>query len=68
MKTKYHTVGTFPKPNRKRVERSNIDTSNTQKHDRSLSRIGTGTSNKSGRVKLACKWPKPSLLDNYPDY
>ena len=29
-----------------------IDTPNTQTHDRSLSWVGTGTSIKSGRVKL----------------
>ena len=29
-KRKYHSVGTVPKSNRKRVERSKIDTSNTK--------------------------------------
>jgi hypothetical protein len=33
----YRTVETVPKPNRKIIERSNIDTLNTQIHDHSLS-------------------------------
>jgi hypothetical protein len=40
----YHTVRTFPKSNRKIVERSEIDTTNTQIHDHSLSCLGTCTS------------------------
>ena len=44
---KYHTVGTVPKSNGKIVESGKIDT-----HDRSLSWFGSGTSIKSGRVKL----------------
>ena len=49
---KYHTVETVLKPNIKIVERDKLDTSNTQIHDRSLSWLGTGTSIKSGGVKL----------------
>ena len=49
---KYQTVGTFPKFNRKIVARDKIDTPNTQIHDNSLSCLGTGTSIKSGGVKL----------------
>jgi hypothetical protein len=45
---KYHTIGTVPKSNRKIVERSNIDASNTHIHDRSLSWLDTETSIKSG--------------------
>jgi hypothetical protein len=41
------TLGIFPKFNRKMVERGKIDTPTTQIHD-----YGTGTSVKSGRVKL----------------
>jgi len=41
---KYHTVETVLKSNRKIVERGKIDTTNTQRHDRSLSWLGTGTS------------------------
>ena len=47
---KYHTVGIFPKSNRKIVERDKIDTNNTQMHDRSFSWLGTGTSLK---IKVA---------------
>jgi hypothetical protein len=50
---KYYTVRTVPKSNRKIVERVEIDISNRQIHDRSLSWLGTGTSIKSGGVKLA---------------
>jgi hypothetical protein len=43
MKTKkYHNVGTFPKSNRKIVERSKINSPNTQIDDLSLSCLGTG--------------------------
>ena len=53
MKNKnYHTVGTVPTFNSKIVEKGQIDTPNTQIHDHSLSWLGTGTSIKSGRVKL----------------
>jgi hypothetical protein len=39
----YHTVRTFPKSNRKIVERGKIDTPNTQIHDSLLFWLGTGT-------------------------
>ena len=48
----YHTVGTFPKSNRKIVERGKFDTPNTQIHDDSPSWLGTGTLIKSGGDKL----------------
>jgi hypothetical protein len=41
---KYHTVGTIPISNIKFVERANIDTPNTQVHNRSFSWLGTDTS------------------------
>ena len=50
---KYHTVGTIPISNIQIVERGKIDTSNTQITNRSLSWPSTGTSIKSGRIKLA---------------
>ena len=41
MKNKhYHAIGTVPKYNKHVKERGNIDTSNTQIHDRSLSWLG----------------------------
>jgi hypothetical protein len=43
-----HTVGTAPK------SKGKIDTPNTHMYDRSLSRLGTGTSLKSGSVKFVC--------------
>ena len=46
------TAATVPKSNRKFIERGNIDITNTQLHDRSLSWLGTGTSMKSVGVKL----------------
>ena len=48
----YRTVETVPKPNRKIIERSNIDTLNTQIHDHSLSWLGTDTSIQSGGVRI----------------
>jgi len=45
---KHHNVGTVPKFNGK------IETPNTQMHDRSISWLGTGTSIKTGGVKLVC--------------
>jgi hypothetical protein len=39
---------TIPKSNRKLTERGKIDILNTQKHDLSLSWLGTGTPIKSG--------------------
>ena len=49
---KYHTVGTVPKSNKKIVERGNVDTSYTDIRNRSLSRLGIGTSINNGGVKL----------------
>jgi hypothetical protein len=50
---KYHTVGTFPKFNRKIVESGKIQTL-LQKlkkvHDRSLSWLGTGTSSRGDKL------------------
>jgi hypothetical protein len=51
-KKKNHMVGTIPKSNRKIVTRDKIDIPNTQIHDCSLICLGTGTSIKSGGVKL----------------
>ena len=51
-KEKYHTVGTIPNLNIKIAERGNIDTPNTQIHDRPLSWLGTGTSITCDGVKL----------------
>jgi hypothetical protein len=48
----YHTLGTVPKSNKNITESDKIDILNTQIHDCSLSWLGTGTSIKSGRVKL----------------
>jgi hypothetical protein len=60
MKTKkYHTVGTIPKSNLKKVEGDKIDTPNTQIHDCSFSLLGTVTSIKSGEVKLVL-WSQTS--------
>ena len=58
---KYHTVGTFPKSSRKTVESGQIYTPNTQIHDHPLSWFGTGTSIKSGVVKLVL-WTRTSSL------
>jgi hypothetical protein len=44
---KYHTVGTIPKSDIKIVERSKMDTPNTQMVDGLLSWLDTGTSMKS---------------------
>jgi len=63
MKTKkYYTVGTVSKSSKtKIVERGNIDTLNTQIHDRSISCLGTGTSIKQcGGVKLVI-WAQTSM-------
>ena len=65
MKTKSLSVGTVPKSNRKIVERSKIGIPpNTQILDRSLSWLDTGTSMKSGGVKLVYGY-KPPLLVEY---
>ena len=58
---KYHTVGPFPKSNRKIVERDKIDTSNTQIHNLSLFWLATGTPMKSCGVKLVL-WPQASSI------
>jgi hypothetical protein len=60
---KYHTVETFPKPNRKNIENSKIDNPNTQIHDHSLFCLGTRTSIKNGRDKLVW-WTQASPLLN----
>jgi hypothetical protein len=39
----FNTLGTFPKINRKIVERDKFDTPNTQMHDLLLSWLSTGT-------------------------
>jgi len=53
MKNKtFHIVGTIPKSNITMVERCQIDTPNTQIHDRSISRLVTGTSIKCCGVNL----------------
>jgi hypothetical protein len=49
---KYHTVTTVLKFNGKIAERGKIDSPYTQIHDHSLSWLGTGTTIKSGRVKV----------------
>jgi hypothetical protein len=51
-KQKYYTLGTHPKSSRKIEERDEINTLNTQIHDRSFSCLGTGISIKIGEVKL----------------
>jgi hypothetical protein len=51
---KYHTVGRFPKYNRKIVESGKIDTFNTHIHERSLS-LGICTAITSGGVNLVLK-------------
>ncbi len=48
---KYYTVETVPKPNLK-IDRGKMFTPNTRIQDNSLSWLGTGTSIKSGGVKL----------------
>jgi hypothetical protein len=49
---KYHTIGTFPKPKSKIVERDQIYTPNTQINDLSFCCLDTDTSIKSDRDKL----------------
>jgi hypothetical protein len=51
-KKKYHTVGTFPKPNAKVAENCKIDTPNTQIDDRWLFWLVTDNTIKSGGAKL----------------
>ena len=55
----YHTFRKFRKFNRKIVERIKIDTPITQIYDLSLSWLGTGTSIKSGGIKLVL-WTQTS--------
>ena len=55
------TVRTVKKSNRKIVKRYKIDTPNKQIHDISLSWLDTGTSIKSGRIKLVL-WAQASTL------
>jgi len=50
--TKYHIAGTGSKNSSKIVESDKFETTNTQIHGRSLSKLGTGTSIKNGGVKL----------------
>jgi len=52
---KYHTVGTIPKSNRNIAERGKIDSLNTQIHDRTLPKLDTDTSIKSGGAKLVSR-------------
>ena len=56
-----HSVGTNPKSNIKTTEKDQIDTSNTQIHDRSLFWLSTCTSITSGRIKLVL-WSQTSPL------
>ena len=58
---KYHIVDKLPKSNIKIVERGKTDTGNTQAQKRSFSLLGTGTSIKSGGIKLAL-WTHTSPL------
>ena len=64
MKKKNSTLlGTVPKPNRKIVERGQVDTPNTHIHDQSLSWLGTGTSIKRGGVEVELVlWAQTSAL------
>jgi len=52
--TKYHSVGTIPtsKSVEYTVERDTIDNPNAYINDRSISRLGTGTSIESSGFKL----------------
>jgi hypothetical protein len=62
MKTKkYHIVDKLPTSNIKIVERGKTNTGNTQAQRRSLSLIDTGTSIKSGGIKLVL-WTQTSSL------
>jgi hypothetical protein len=58
MGKKNTTVATVLQSNRKIVGRSKINTCNTEIHDRSVSRLGTGTSIKSHCEKESLKIPK----------
>ena len=58
-----NTVGTVPKSNIKIVQRSKFDTTNTQIHDCSVSRLGAGTSLHTERSQTAAQ--KLNLTSNY---
>ena len=58
---KYPTVEAVPNCNRRIVEKGKIDTPNIQLHDWSLFWLSTGTSIRSGRVKLVL-WAQTSPL------
>ena len=60
---KYHIVGEFPKSDYKIAEGANVDTPNTQIHDRPLPGLETDTSTKCGGVKiLPCTQTLPPFL------
>ena len=62
MKKKDSTLlGTVPNPNRKIIERGQVNTPNTHVHDQSLSWLGTATSIKRGGVELVL-WAQTSAL------
>ena len=63
MKNEYYNVGIVPKSIRKIVETDPKSILLTHIHDRSLSWIGTGTSIKSGGVKLVL-WTQTSILSD----
>ena len=54
----YENKRTVSKANRTMVERCKLATLNTQLHDHSFSCLRTGTSIKSGGVKLVFLWHK----------
>ena len=58
---KYDTVVTLQKSNSKLVEWSELYTTDTQIHNRTLSCLGKGTWIKYGGVKLVL-WAKTSIL------
>ena len=64
--TKHTTLSEqFQNQIEKTVEKDKIDTSNTQIHDRSLSWLGTGTSVKSGGVKLVLWYKTQKRISNH---
>jgi len=65
---KYHTVGTISKFNRKIVESGTINIPNTEIHDCTLSWLSTGTSIKSGGVKLVLMPGKMGTILSFNDY
>ena len=62
---KYHTVGTIPKKYTKKEAKSILL---TQIHDRSLSWLGTGTSIKSGEIKLILWTFAELVITNFCNY